>query len=262
MTTPNLRFLALALVLAAGCSKNAPEPEKDAGAAAVASASSSATHPFQPPPAVDGAVAPALPSREPDWGLNSDDPAADYVGRYVRAVQRYGVQTACVVVGKSTLKDGLSAVEVRNGPTGCGTANELRDTFLVNPAADRLHLAEPDKHDPLRKWPDMSDPEAPAGPPQEVQDILHWKSPLKEALKGLQLVPIRVQWYGRGTYPIVTIADWHATVTRDASPASLSAAAQKLCAATNGQPLAIFGGLDRVNLLRVVCPDKTRWERF
>jgi hypothetical protein len=54
---------------------------------------------------------------------------------------------------------------------------------------------------------------------------------------------------------VFTIAGFHAPQLKvDAPPSDLQAAAQKLCAASHGMPLAIFGGLDRTKLLRIRCP--------
>ncbi len=269
MPRPGLSLsLALPLaLLATGCPKKTPpEPAVTApsssadgsGLPVVAPPSSRPT-----PPAGDAGPAIPIPQREPTPDLDPADPAADYVNRYIRAVNRYGDKTACVAVGKSTTSGGDSTVVVSNPESGsCGPAKEVRDTFVVNVAADRLHLADPSKATPLQKWPDSSDPEGPAAPVREVPDLLHWKSPVRDALKALQLVPIRVQWYGRGTYGIVTLAGWHGDVVPTASDDTRKGIAQKLCAASGGQSMGIFGGLDRTLMLRITCPDKTRWEKF
>ncbi len=41
----------------------------------------------------------------------------------------------------------------------------------------------------------------PTPSPKEGPQIQQWQSPLVKALESLQLVPLRVQFYGRGTYP-------------------------------------------------------------
>jgi hypothetical protein len=212
----------------------------------------------EPPPIPSGAN--IQPKTQPTWALDPDDPAHDYVDRYVRSTYRYGPQTACIVIAKSQFSGGSTTVDVNNGPTGtCGTANEVRETFQVNVAADRLSLVDPGKHDPLKKWPDGSDPEGPPGTPVE-KDARAWKAPLHEAMTRMELVPVRLQWYGRGTYPIVTIAGWHGELTREATPDTLRKIAQTLCPANESHPFAVFAGVDRSALLRFDCPDRVRWE--
>jgi len=259
--------LPLAVVaLASGCSKNTvPAEIVDAAPppAPAASAPPGPTHRHRdPPPIPSGANVPPQPSSQPTWALDPADPAHEYVARYLRATFRYGPQTGCVVVGPSQFKDGNTTVEVTNGPTGsCGPANVSRETFLVNVSSDRLSVTAPPDHDALKKWPDGSDPEGPAGPPVE-KDPRSWKSPLHDAIIGLNLVPVRLQFYGRGTYPIVTIAGWHDQVTREATPDTLSSIARKLCAVNENQGFAIFAGIDRANMLRIDCPDRFRWDRL
>jgi hypothetical protein len=220
--------------------------------------SSQRPHREMPPPPAD---APPLPKNLPTWVLSPDDPARDYVDRYIRSTLRYGPQTAtCVVVQKSVFSGGHTTVDVKNDESGsCGAATQLRDTFQVDVGADRLSVVDPDKHDPLRKWPDGSDPEGPAG--MAIEKEPHsWKAPLKDAFEHLDLVPVRLQWYGRGTYPIITLAGWHGELNRDAGPSTLQEFAQKLCPANDNRPFAVFAGIDRANILRFDCPDKVRWE--
>ncbi len=212
-----------------------------------------------PPPIPADAAIPPQPKGLPSWVLDPNDPARDYVDRYVRSTYRYGPQTSCVVIGKSQFA-GKTTVDVSNDASGtCGDANVVRETFEVNVAADRLSLIDAAKHDALKKWPDGSDPEGPAGMAIE-KDAHVWKAPLHEALTKLELVPVRLQWYGRGTYPIVTIAGWHGLLMRDATPDTLHDIAQKVCPANDNRPFAIFAGVDRATILRFDCPDRVRWE--
>jgi hypothetical protein len=69
-----------------------------------------------------------------------------------------------------------------------------------------------------------------------------------------------VQLYGRGSYPVVTLAGWHGPVERNMTPGQLEAPAKALCEANEGQPLGIFGGLDRTSLLRIVCPGSAHFD--
>jgi hypothetical protein len=87
-------------------------------------------------------------------------------------------------------------------------------------------------------------------------------SPIPKALEDLSLVPLRVQWYGRGSYTLVSVAGWHGTVTPTSSPADLAAAAQKLCKASAGFPLGIIATMDRATVLRIRCPATTRWQHL
>jgi hypothetical protein len=99
-----------------------------------------------------------------------------------------------------------------------------------------------------------------AASPLEGPAIAEWKSPLQQAFQELQLSPLRVQFYGRGSYPLLTIAGWHASVTRASSAAELGAAAERLCKASVGFPLGIVTAMDRATVLRVKCPSRARWE--
>jgi hypothetical protein len=200
------------------------------------------------------------PQREPDWDLDTNDPGRDYVLRYVRATQRYGEQTFCVAVGKSVEKNGTREVRVTDDPKSrCGGTSEAeRDVFLVDVAGDHIAVDDPSKRAPLRKWIDGSEPEAPAASLHQINDLRQWKSPLKEALNKLKLSAIRVQFYGRGTYPVLTLAGWSTVgITREQPPETLKTAAATFCEATTNRPLAMFGGLDRTLLLKIRCPTTT-----
>ena len=202
-------------------------------------------------------------TRTPDWTFDADDPARDYVGRYLRATLRYGTETACVVLGRSSFKNGESMVEVRNPADGsCGKAAELRDTFIANVSGDRLRIDDADHHGPLKAWPDGSMPDAPPAPIASIGDLFHWKAPLHDSIKKAHLYPLRVQLYGRGTYPVITLAGWHELFDPKGDIAALKAPAEDLCAATQGAPMAFFAELDRSTLLRIDCPDNPHWEKL
>jgi hypothetical protein len=256
------------------CGKTPPEPAgSSADASAVAPAASAgrsrlarddAGHllPKTPPPPLEiDAAAPVQPKREPDWDLDSDDAARDYVRRYALGTHRYGDTLDCVDVGASQPAGGRRSVEVRTAAS-CPGAGTVRDVFLVDVAMDRLSVDDKAKRDALARWPDGSDPEGPPGPVREIGSLREWNGSLKDALQQQLLVPIRVQTYGRGTYPVVTLAGWHGTVMPGADPDALRGFAEAMCRATHGAPMALFGGLDRSLILRVRCPGGTRWERL
>jgi hypothetical protein len=268
--TPLLLLASLASLLGAcllGCDRN------DEPVAAQPPSAESATHgPFKParekpllPPiasAADSAAA-MLPraSREPDMGLDAKDPAKDYVARYLKATKRYGANAACVVTMPSTFKDNTDVVETHNDSTGsCGKADELRDRFFVSVTTDHMTI-DPSLHQPkLQSWPDGSDPDGPAGKVGDVQDLRHWKTGLRDAFHKLQLAPLRVQLYGRGTYPIVSIAGWHGPVLRTMTADELEGPAKALCEANDGNPLGVFAALDRSTLLRITCHGGARFD--
>lgn len=202
-------------------------------------------------------------TRDPDWGLDATDPAKDMVTRYLRATKRYGAQTSCVLVKPSTFADGRSVVETVSDASGtCGKPNELRDRFFVNIATDRMSTDESLHQPVLQKWPDGSDPDGPAGKVADGQDLRAWKAALGATIRSLQLVPLRVQLYGRGTYPVVTLAGWHGPVQQGMTPDQLAGPAKALCEANDQQPLAFFAGLERVTLLRITCPGGAKFENL
>ncbi len=213
------------------------------------------------------ANAPPRPSREPDWDLDAGDAARDYVRRYVLGTKRYGETLDCIAIGPSAPADNQRRVEVRVEP-GCPRTGRLRDVFLVDVAADRLTVDDKSKRDPLARWPDGSDPEGPAGGVRQVEDLRRWSGPLADAFRQKLLVPIRVQGYGRGTYPVVTIAGWHGEVSPSTSADELSSLAEELCKANRGAPLGVFAGIDRSRVLRIRCPvsvanvANARWDRL
>ena len=134
--------------------------------------------------------------------------------------------------------------------------------FLVNAAGDRLSVDDKAKRDPLARWPDGSDPEGPANDVRQVDDLRKWQGPLGQEFRALLLVPIRVQAYGRGTYPVVTIAGWHGAVTPATSAEDLQGIAAELCKSNGGLPLGIFANIDRSRMLRIRCPASARWDRL
>jgi hypothetical protein len=221
--------------------------------------------PSTPPPPEDLSKLPPKASREPDWDLDHDDPARDYVTRYVQATTRYGDQTPCVAVQASKAKGSRRLVEVRDDPTStCGGASEaVRDVFLVDVAGDRLTRDDPRASPPLKRWPDGSDPEGPPGKTGSVDDVPKWASPIHDALTALKLSAMRVELLGRGSYPVITLAGWYGAVKLRASPDDLKPAAEKLCAGNAALAMTLFGGLDRANALRIRChPSTARWDRF
>jgi hypothetical protein len=201
--------------------------------------------------------------RPPDWDLDATDPARDYVERYIQSTSRYGAETACVHAQASSRSgDDEATVEARDttSDAGCHGSDAVRDRFVVSVAQDRLRLADGSRGAPLAPWPDKSDPTAAAAPSPVEADMGSWRSPIREALVAMNLVPLRLQWFGRGSYPVVSIAGWRPPMALDGGASTLLDDARKLCAASNGQPLAIFGGMDRQHLLRIRCPAVARWD--
>jgi hypothetical protein len=201
------------------------------------------------------------PTREPDWDLDSDDAARDYVRRYAIGTKRYGETLDCADIGPSQPAGDKRRVEVKNA-ANCPEAGTTRDVFLVDVPGDRLTVDDKSKRKPLARWPDGSDPEGPPGSAREITSIRDWKSPLKDAVQGQLLVPIRMQTYGRGTYPVITIAGWHAAIVPGAGPDALQAFAGTMCRASGGAPLGVFAGVDRSLMLRVRCPQSARWDKL
>lgn len=208
--------------------------------------------------------------RDPDMDLDTSDPAADYVRRYAASTKRYGDHLDCVDIEPSQPAGDKRSVEVRNAAT-CATPfpagqapGTVRDVLLVDLAGDHLSLQDASNHEPLQRWPDGSDPEGPPAPrPREIDDTVHWKSPLNDAMRAQMLVPIRVQAYGRGTYPVISLAGWHGVVEPGASPDALRPLSTALCQANDGLPLALFTVMDRTRVLRVRCGKSgpsTRWD--
>jgi hypothetical protein len=267
----------LGLAACMGCSKHPPEPDKPEaapeGATAVASSAQAPAaavdrHPRDDagrliprtaPPPLDPSAIPVKAGRDPDWDLDSDDAARDYVRRYVTATKRYGETMDCVSLGASEASGDRRRVEVKTA-TGCPGAGTQRDVFLVDVGSDRLSLDDRAKRDPLARWPDGSDPEAPANPVRDDSQLRQWQGALKDVIRKQLLVPVRVQGYGRGSYLVVTVAGWHATVTPAAAPDSLRSFADALCKANHDLPLAFFAGVDRSKLLRMRCPGGARWD--
>jgi hypothetical protein len=211
-----------------------------------------------PPPADSASVLPK-PGREPDWDLDTADAARDYVRRYALGTKRYGGALDCVEIRPSTRTGDKRTVEAVTAAS-CPGAGKVRDVFLVDVAGDRLTVDDKDKRDPLARWPDGSDPEGPPGPVQNTSDMRKWNGPLRDAVYKLQLVVIRVQLYGRGTYPVVTLAGWHGAVAPKATAEELAPLDEQLCRANDGAPLGILAGLDRTRILRVRCPGPVHWD--
>lgn len=221
--------------------------------------------PTTPPPKDDPALAPPAPKREPDFDLDLDDPSRDYVSRYVRATKRYGDKTACVSFGKSYEKAGRRAVDVRDDPkSSCGgTSDALRDTFLVDVGADRMKLDDPKGRPPLAKWPDGSEPDAKPGPALSIDDFKKFASPVVDEINKQKLTVIRVQLYGRGTYPLFTLAGWRDPIAANVAPDDVKPLMAKLCAANDNKPFSFVAGINRSTTLRVRCPSgDARWDKF
>jgi len=203
-----------------------------------------------------------VPKRDPDWDLDPDDPARDYVRVYAIVTKRYGDSLDCVDIGASQPVGSGRRVEVNAAPA-CADAGSPRDVFIADVAADHLMLQEGTTSQPLARWPDGSDP---AGPPtkpiRQAAEMNKWKSPLHDALTARQLVAIRLQTYGRGSYPVITLAGCHGPINPNASPDELRPMAVELCKANTGLPVALFGGLDRSTTLRIRCPASVRWEKL
>jgi hypothetical protein len=205
------------------------------------------------------------PKREPDWDLDPDDRARDYVRVYAIGTKRYGDSLDCIALGASRQVAGGRRVEVRAAP-GCADGGAVLDVFLVDLAEDHLSLEDKADHLALARWPDGSDPDGqPSKPIRQVNSMRDWKSPLHDAITNRQLVAIRLQTYGRGTYPVVTLAGWHGEVHPGATAEELKPLAQELCKVNAGLPLALFGGLDRSNALLIRCPPSgpsVRWDKL
>jgi hypothetical protein len=218
----------------------------------------------------------ALPA-EPGWDLDPKDPAVDLARRYVRATRRYGDRADCVTPVPAGPKDGAQRVELRDNPaprcarpdagghassTSALPSVGVRDVLTVDPA-NAMISASPDapSSGPLKPWPDDSDP---AGPPKPVASLdgRDWRGTLRDWFVENKFTILRVQLYGRGTYPIVTLAGWRDPIARSALPAALKPTVEKMCVANDGQPFGIFAGLDRSTLLRVRCPSSARWEKL
>jgi hypothetical protein len=271
--------LGLGAAGCSGCGRTAPEPvAEDAApstsAAAAASASAAAAaawlarHPRDDaghliprsgPPPLDSTQQPNRAGREPDWDLDADDPARDYVRRYAAGTGRYGGTLDCVDLGASQEAGDRRRVEVKTA-SSCPGAGSMRDVFVVDVGGDRLSVDDKSKRDALARWPDGSDPEGPPSPVRDGNDMHAWKGSLRDVIRDRQLVAVRIQAYGRGTYPVVTLAGWHGAVRPGASPDDLRALAEQLCRAGGGMPLAFVAGVDRSNILRIRCPGAARWE--
>jgi hypothetical protein len=219
----------------------------------------------KPAPPLPGADGGGEAHRRVDWTFDAEDPARDYVGRYLRASLRYGRDTACVLLGKSTFRNGEAVVEVRNpADNTCGAPGALRDTFVADVATDRIKLDDRSHQAPLRPWPDGSAPDGPANEVADVQNLVKWRSPLHDAIKKQQLWPLRIQLFGRGTYPVVSIAGWHGTFDPKGDVEALKSAAHDLCAANDQSPLGFVSGQGGTveQMLRIDCPANPHWERL
>jgi hypothetical protein len=213
----------------------------------------------KPPPPSDSAAIMPTATREPDWDLNRDDAARDYAGRYVVFTKRYDDPPNCIELEPSKPAGNQRSVEVRTA-AACPGAGTVRDVFLVDVASDHMTVDDKSKRAPLARWPDGSDPEGPANPVREIVAMRDWKGSLNDAIRRQMLVPIRVQAYGRGTYPVISLAGWHGVVQLNATADTLAPAVGDLCQGNGGMPLALLSASDRSHLLRIRCPASIRWD--
>jgi hypothetical protein len=220
--------------------------------------------PTTPIPPVAPSLIPPQPKRDPDMDLDADDPASDYARRYVIGSRRYGDKTACTIYGKSRAQGAQRAVDVSDDPACSGGSTAVRDTFLVDVGGDRLALdGASQQHPPLQLWPDGSDPGAPPKPVREIADMKGWTTALRTTIDDLKLLAVRVQLYGRGTYPVITLAGWRPQLGKSTSGDAMDGAAKKFCTATADAPLTFIAGIDRSTALRIRCPGaKWRWDAF
>jgi hypothetical protein len=264
-------FLSFALVILGACNRSQPSepppppPPVDSGAAPASLAAMARAIGEAVPSLNEGdAGSLRLGKKEPDWDLDAADPAKDYVERYINATRRYKLERPCVHAQTSRVENGRTLVDTRDTPDAhCRGTGAVRDTFAVDVPNDRLELADPARGEPLADWPDGSAPGGmPTASPKEGPPMNEWNSPLRKALEDLMLTPLRIQFYGRGSYPLLTVAGWHAPIARASSPAELATAAQALCKASVGFPLGIVTAMDRSTVLRVKCPATTRWQEL
>jgi hypothetical protein len=276
---PPFSAVAGLAIVVAGCSRSQPSepPTFDAGplhmtmAQALASAAGfgSVEKPGPPPPPTDADFV-KVGKREPDWDLDPTDPAEDYVERYILATQRYATERRCVHAQPSRVESGRTLVETRDSnESGCSGTNAVRDTFAVDVEHDHLELADPARGAPLADWPDGSRPGGmPTPSPKEGPPVDTWSSPLRPALTALELVPLRVQFYGRGSYPLISLAGWHGILTQASTPAQLEEVVTKVCKASAGFPVGIIATMDRSTVLRIRCSlggshdGSVRWEHL
>jgi hypothetical protein len=213
---------------------------------------------------LDAAPPPPLVTRQPSWDLSPDDAARDYARRYAFFTKRYADGLDCAAFGASEPANDQRRVTVKTAD-GCstgGSPGSIRDVFLVDLAGDHLTVDDKTKRNPLAHWPDGSDPEGPAADVREITNMRDWKSPLQDTLIKQGLAPLRMQAYGRGTYPLVSIAGWHGAVQLGATPDALQPLVVAVCASNDKMPMGIVAGFDRSNVLRITCPSATRWEKF
>jgi hypothetical protein len=253
---------------ASGCNRTQPSELTpfDAGPPHMTLAQAMGLSSEKPPPPAPPTDADfvKLGSHDVDWALDPADPAADYVERYIQSTRRYGAERACVHAQPSRVEGARTVVETRDSSEhGCSGTGAVRDTFAVDVDHDRLELADPTRGDRLADWPDGSSPEGMATPsPKEGPRIDQWGSPLVKALKGLELVPLRIQFYGRGSYPLISLAGWHGAMNPAGDLAALESYTKTICEASAGFPIGIITTMDRSTVLRVRCPSGTHWEHL
>jgi hypothetical protein len=270
MTRPTLfpRSVVLgALVALAGCNRTTPEATpatdapRDAAPPPVGSGNpladlKSRLSQKQTPPPVDPREIVPVAKRDPDWDLETQDPARDYVRRYVWGVSRYGDLSTCVDAQASIPESGKATVRVVDAyPQRCASPTGIDEIFGVDVGADHLELVHQQSDRPkLGKWADGSDPLGPAKTPvPEFANSAKWTTPTGDVFKDARLAVVRIQLYGRGTYPFVMLAGWPDWFPRSSDQAMRDAFAVKVCTASKGLPLAVAAGLNRSDVLRIRC---------
>ena len=197
----------------------------------------------------------SLPTlREPDVDLDTVDPAADYLGRYVRATRRFGERNgdSCAKVGAWSARGEARVVEA-HGDARCGTGG-LRDAFVIDLPHDRLALLDGKSGGSLGPWPDGSHPGEGPRPVASIDRIKDWDSKVASLMATMNLSPYRVELLGRGTYRVITLAGWREPIARHAPAEELRPTMKKICAANEGESFGIFAGTERHEILRVRCP--------
>jgi hypothetical protein len=215
-----------------------------------------------------------MPKAPPTWDLDRVDRAAD-VARYYLAGTRGAAALDCHTVGPSVALpsdagdagDAGSAdarrVPIKRKPgaaPACADAGAGDGVFIVRggDCVTRAGGGGP----PLAPWPDGSGACEAARPVASLDPRTEWKNPIRDALVAMDLVPIRVELFGHGTYPIVTIAGWRNALKPGKPGPDFGPAIARLCNASAQRPFGIFAGLDRTLLLRVRCTSGPVWENL
>jgi hypothetical protein len=79
----------------------------------------------------------------------------------------------------------------------------------------------------------------------------------------MQLTVVGVQIYGRGTYPVITLAGWRAPLAANAKPEDIQPSTAKMCSANGNRPFSFLANINMSTTLRVRCPSgEARWDKF